>query len=163
MHLFLDLDGTLVDNYLDKSNKQTIQERPHLQDFFNYIFEYFETVSIWTNAHNSWFQQVYSQVLHKYLPANKKFSYILTNNSLDGIARIKDFQYLYQKYTHLFNRHNTLIVDDTPYTYQNNINNAIPIKPFHYMSKNDTELLRIISFFDKYIFSEKTPLFIRKL
>jgi len=147
MHLFLDLDGTLIDNYYDHSNKIIIKERPYIRLFLSFVFTKFETVSIWTNADNKWFQKSYQEVLYKYIPENKQFAYIFTNNKNDGITRIKDLQYLYKKYPNTFNRYNTLILDDTPYTYQRNIDNAIPIKTYNYNPNNqddDKELLRVI-------------------
>jgi TFIIF-interacting CTD phosphatase-like protein len=152
MHLFLDLDGTLIDNYYDESNKMIIKERPYIQPFFNFIFENFETVSIWTNAEYSWFLKAYQEVLYRYIPNNKKFTYVYTNNRKDGITRIKDLHYFYKKYPNTFNEYNTFILDDTPYTYQNNPDNAIPIKPYCYESDNDKELLRVMYMLNKHLF-----------
>lgn len=155
MHLFLDLDGTLIDHYYDKSNKIVIKERPYIEPFFHFIFNKFESVSIWTNAHYDWFNQAY-QVLYKYIPENKKFLTVLTNNRNDGICRIKNLQYMYDRYPNMFNCYNTFILDDTPFTYQNNSDNAIPIKSFTYDPVNteyrDCELLRIINILNKHLF-----------
>jgi len=154
MHLLLDLDGTLIDNYYDNSNKMIIKERPYIRQFLSFVFTKFETVSIWTNANISWFQKAYYEVLYKYMPEKKQFTYIFTNNRNNGIIRIKDLQYLYKKYPNTFNKYNTFILDDTPYTYKNNPYNAIPIKSYSYNQDTDTEFVRVMYMLKKYLFNE---------
>jgi TFIIF-interacting CTD phosphatase-like protein len=154
MHLFLDLDSTLIDNYFNEKNEVIIKERPYIKPFFNYIFKKFETISIWTNANDVWMYKVYQDVLLKYIPYNKNFTYILTNNCDDRTPKIKDFNYLFKKHPNMFNKYNTFILDDNPYTYQNNKENAIPIKPYYYVPTkpdNDNELLRVMFMMDKYL------------
>jgi len=46
-------------------------------------------------------------------------------------------------------------LDDNPFTYQNNIENAIPIKPYFYFPlkpDNDIELLRVIFLMNIYLY-----------
>lgn len=154
MHLFMDLDSTLIDNYCNNKNEIIIKERPFLKTFFIFIFDKFETVSIWTNANDIWMNKAYEDVLSKYLPNNKKFSIILTNNCIDRTPKIKDLNYLFKKHPNIYNKSNTFILDDNPFTYQNNIENAIPIKPYFYFPlkpDNDIELLRVMLLMNIYL------------
>lgn len=181
MNLFLDMDGTLIDHYFDSGNNYCIQERPYIGFFFEYIFDKFETVSIWTNASNEWFEFAYT-ILKQYIPPTKQFYMILTRDTKIersnqmGFTQynqneIKNLHILYELYPETFNKYNTFIIDDSPYTYKNNIENSIPIKSYNCSidllsndddnddddgddgeDDDDYEFFRIIDYLDTHLF-----------
>lgn len=163
MNLILDMDGTLIDNYwCIKTYRQNIVPRPYLKDFFEFIFQHFERVSIWTNAFQDWYDEVYEKVFRYYIPEGKSFHFVRTREDLYHIRRfVKPLSEIYEKYPE-YNSYNTLIIDDIPKTYSLNLENAIPILPYLYLHMDndennenigiyninyDDELLKIIHFF----------------
>lgn len=188
-NLILDLDGTLV-SIVQNNKCHLVRARPNLSYFLYYVFSKFKTVSIWTNATTSWYMYCYENILKQNMPSNEYFSLIITSNNgvidkkkkfdirymgcnddIDGFDEkiienlyVKDLEFLYEKYPQ-FNKDNTLIVDDMPYTYCLNPQNAIPIKSYEYdfwsrlMTDSDTdadddsELLRIVFYFKVELFS----------
>lgn len=51
-----------------------------------------------------------------------------------------------------FNENNTFIVDETPETYQENVENSIPIKKFTNFDFDDKELIKCIKYLEKGLF-----------
>ena len=159
MHIILDIDGTLIDG-----NGYQVYPRPYLKEFFDFCFSFYESVSIWTAAGNKWYNKVYNEVFKSFLPKGKAFRFVFTekrcvkvidwnfiensgsasdSGGIDSRIVIKPLLKVWKKHKYM-TRHNTLIVDDTPYTYSRNYGNAIPIRT--YKKKNvqeDTELLKL--------------------
>lgn len=53
-NIVLDVDNTLI-TAIKVGNEYEPIARPHLKEFFEFIFAYFDNVSIWTHAEESWF------------------------------------------------------------------------------------------------------------
>jgi hypothetical protein len=143
MNIILDLDGTLIN---DK-----VQPRPHLKYFFYFIFQNFQRVSIWTLGNNEWFNRAYSEVLRPLMPVGSYFHFVWCrinhiNTLFHGV--VKPLNTVYNTFPGMYTEKNTFIVDDTPSTYQENMNNALAITTYR-DSPTDTELLRIISIFKR--------------
>jgi hypothetical protein len=154
MNIILDMDGTLIN--------ERMEARPHLDEFFRYIFQHFNHVSIWTMADVSWFNRVNARVFQPIMPLGKSFHFVwcrvnckLMQNLGDGsISVIKPLTEVYRRFPIIYSPFNTLIVDDTPSTYQENIGNAIKIGCY-VDDKNDTELMAIVQEFHHRIFIQK--------
>lgn len=172
MNIILDIDNTLVFGYNDeKTNKTVLYRRPFLQDFFQFIFARFATVSIWTNASERWFSHVNYTVFSKIMPADKKFYCVITKKDPDskegekgvylnvenmihfgvhtgsatGNSMLKPLTYLYQLFPDIYNSRNTLILDDNPATYAENIANAITIKPYYLIEETTDKIIHIVN------------------
>ena len=162
MNIILDVDGTLIDNYL-LYNKYEIVPRPYLKQFLHFCFENFQNVSIWTHADNNWFEYVYLKILKDLLPLGKSFHFIKTSNfhyenntGYYTTERSKKLEHIYIDYEE-YDELNTFILDDTPSTYRFNIENSIPIKPFDFDINDDSlnkdkELLKVIKYLKKNLF-----------
>ena len=150
MNIILDIDGTLI-NDVPNENDELIP-RPFLTEFLDYCFENFQNVSIWTAATSGWYIYVRSKFL-----IGRNFDFVHTRYNCTRIADpdpdtlhpepilIKPLKKIWRKTG--YNRHNTLIIDDTPHTYQKNYGNAIHIPTF-LGSKDDTCLQDIIELLD---------------
>lgn len=159
LNIILDMDGTLIDD------DGLGIPRPHLKDFLLYCFKTFNSVSIWTNASDYWYQEVYNKILKPILEkGNYNFYLVFTHNrstlttnkyyhndycGLESrLKYIKPLRKIWHAKTLYpnFNKHNTLIVDDTYHTYQSNYGNAIPIPTYYPNNKNDNYLLKLINY-----------------
>jgi NLI interacting factor-like phosphatase len=137
-----------------------VHERPFLDVFFEYVFRKFQRVSIWTHGTSNWYCECYEKVLKQFIPYGKRFHIVITRDNgiipfrQDLSKQLADL-YLYNP---LYNENNTLILDDKPYTYKYNISNSIFIEPYYLSSLcgdknyNDSELLRVIQYLEKYLF-----------
>jgi len=139
MDIILDLDGTLIDQYV---------LRPHIKKFLLFCFKEFDTVSLWTSTSEQWLYQVINHLA----PILNEISYRLRKHCT--------FHYTF------FDKHctyrnniiikplrklnglslsNTLIVDDSIYSFIDNPENGIYIPTF--ASNNihtDNHLLTLI-------------------
>lgn len=143
-NLILDMDGTLLDNipphFKENPNPGTSTPlaRPHLRVFLEFAFANFERVSIWTAAQKSWYKRCYENVLKPCMPAGKSFDFVKTRGPYEQYIMLKPLAAIYDKYP-AYNKSNTIIVDDNPYTYVDNMDNAVAIKPFFYDQLTETE------------------------
>ncbi len=172
MNIVLDIDNTLVYGYVnEKTNKTILYRRPFLEEFFQYIFSHFATVSIWTNASERWFSHVNYTVFSRLMPADKKFHCVITKKDHDskdgekgvyvnvenmihfgvhtgtatGNSMLKPLSYLYQLFPDIYHSRNTLILDDNPATYVENIANAIAIKPYYLIEEAPDKMIHIVN------------------
>lgn len=158
-NIILDMDGTILDyvpGHFDhnKSFMQIPIARPYLNLFMKYLFENFERVSIWTAAAKSWFDQCYEKVIKPSLPEGKELHFVKTRENYDYSKNVKPLRMIYDEYPDLYNHENTIIIDDNPYTFAENVEQAIQIKSFYYdrlkkevrenLDKNDFELYNMI-------------------
>ncbi len=158
-NIILDMDKTLIEGYFSlKYQKMFVEERPYLAQFFTFIFQHFEHVSIWTNANREWYNYVYDNILYKYIPRGKDFDFVFTFD--DGLVGKdnngpKDLSIVFDVYENLgYNKDNTILIDDSEVHYNKNPKNCYLIKGFEVDLENnshkyDTELLKIISLFRK--------------
>ncbi len=155
------MDGTLISE--DELN--VVYPRPHLKIFLRFCFECFETVSIWTNACEKWFQivnrAVFIPLLDEINEENEtdyKFHVVYTEKRSsnifiqtegfysEGYYQIKRLRKLWRHKSLPHTRRNTIVIDDTPSTYEENYGNGIPIKAWHWKSVFDEELLYIAQY-----------------
>ena len=162
-NIILDMDGTILDHFqLTLNGLPQPIGRPYLDVFMKYIFNNFERVSIWTAGTKEWFQLCYYRVLKEYIPEGKLFDFVLTREDFKNLYPLKPLYFIYNKFP-AYNVTNTLIVDDTPITYSQNIENAIGIKSFFYdlltkeERKNDCELIKLIDVLERKINGEILP------
>jgi len=151
MNLILDMDGTLIN--------EKKEPRPHLQAFFHYIFQHFERVSIWTAALDVWFNDVYQHVFKPLIPKGKSFHFVWCRDKCkllnigSSTMIVKPLSKIYNSFPNFYNQRNTLIIDDTHFTYRENIGNAIKISSYS-NNRSDTELVKIIQQFQHRIFNQ---------
>ena len=183
IHLILDIDCTLLyasnikDNrfkyipiYFDKKSLRKrktaiyIYLRPDLQNFLEYCFNNFKSVSLWSLGHKSYvniitdlLQSIYNipkfkTVLSRsdyaldyleYCPINKRW-----NTRTDMLS--KNLQHLFNDKND-FNQKNTLFVEDTINAHVNNFKNLIQIRRFETISHIlcDNELSDLINKFNE--------------
>jgi|694.fasta_scaffold05341_14 hypothetical protein len=135
MNIILDLDGTLIN--------EKMEPRPYLKVFLHTLFSRFQNVSIWTFATIEWFYPVFERVLKPLMPEGKTFHFVRCRIGQYNTG-IKPLTEVYGRFPNIYNAKNTLIVDNTPYTYSQNPQNAIPISTFT-GNPFDKEFLRILN------------------
>jgi hypothetical protein len=138
MNIILDMDGTLIN--------ERMEPRPYLKTFFEFVFQRFNHVSIWTMANLEWFNRVYNEVFIKLMPPGKYFHFVWCRVHFKVIwwgQIVKPLTKVYRAYPLIYNPYNTLFMDDTPSTYIENMRNAIKITTYG-NNKLDVELLKII-------------------
>lgn len=153
-HIVLDLDGVLVDGYV---------ARPGLKEFLAFLFSdpQIETVSIWT-ASLGWWPVAYHSMIRKLMPEGKSFWFVWEGDrctstfDFDSGERIqvKPLKKVWKAFKPRLNKTNTVIFDDSPFTFQRNYGNAIGVKSFedhHLLEKEDKEFQRLQSLLSKYI------------
>jgi TFIIF-interacting CTD phosphatase-like protein len=175
MNIILDMDETLITH---KFNPHGIFSepvpRPHLKEFFEFIFTNCKNVSIWTHGLKEWYDIVYEKILKDCIPEGKSFHFVRTREApiiesyndiieinqklhnlkvdIPSILFLKPLLLIYKKYPNEYNENNTFIIDDKEITYCLNEENAIEIQPYNIdnidnidnSDNSDTELLRII-------------------
>lgn len=127
LNVVLDLDNTLISSLTEKERKRLDRQpsmpykdfaqyrmfvRPYLQDFLTFLFKNFN-VSVWTAASKSYMEFVIDNFVD---PSGKKLKRKLYDVQCDesrkqfkGVTP-KNLKYLFQ--SRIFNRNNTLIIDD---------------------------------------------------
>ena len=144
IHIILDIDGTLID--------EDANPRPDLKYFFDFCFNSFASVNIWTAANKEWYEYVNEKVFIKLLDKNK-FGFVwcgdrcsIGRNYIDGFYpetyKTKRLRKIWKTYKQM-NKNNTLILDDTPKTYSLNYGNAIPIPTFENNNMKDDMLIKL--------------------
>jgi hypothetical protein len=163
MNIILDMDETLICSRFSENNyfAQPIP-RPYLTNFFHFVFNKFERVSIWTHGTKEWYEIVYNKIFKYIIPPGKKFHFVRTR---DDVYNYKDFiepniintfvfryikplQLIYKTYPDDYNEKNTYILDDNPMTYIMNQKNAIAIKSYNKYTNGDIELIIIMNLID---------------
>ncbi len=122
-------------------------ERPHLQDFLDYLFENFN-VSVWTAASKDYALWVVDKIVLR--RPGRKLDFIFYSYHCDLSRKkckrsSKDLRMLW-KYFKLpnYGPHNTLIIDDLENVWKPQSCNTIPAVPFEILdegSENDDFLL----------------------
>lgn len=134
-NIILDLDGTLIDSYYGEyGNNLIIVARPFLRKFLESLFLNHESVSIWTNGSKQWFERCHDECLKYHLPDGCKFDFIITyDDDLVTCKRTcpKYLTKIYQKYPK-YNKENTIMIDDSIHTMQDNMDNGILIPTFDF-------------------------------
>lgn len=163
-NVILDLDNTIISaealedfpmndkDVKEKINKFTyhnmdgyyiVFERPHLQDFLDWLFENYN-VAVWTAATKDYALFIVDKILMK--KPNRKLDFIFFSYHCDLS------KYFYKNEEKRFSKklllitedfqirnyynHNTLIIDDLPDVSQCQPDMAIRIHPFEFLDKN---------------------------
>lgn len=160
-HILLDLDQTLIsaepaEEYDFEKNKAkakkfvfhdmdgyyVVFERPGLQNFLTYLFDYFD-VSVWTAASKDYALFIVDKII---LAGNKNrhLNYIFYSYHCDLSNRdkksSKNLAMLWDIYgLKDFSAENTLILDDYDEVYNSQPKNCIVAKPFEFNDKNSTK------------------------
>jgi hypothetical protein len=125
IHLILDLDGTLIDG--DEVN---VFPRPYLQEFLDFCFSRYASVSIWTAASREWLDKALRGCL-----AGRPFLFTWTGerctvkyqsrsyHEVEILIR-KKLAKVWRAFPQM-TKHNTFILDDTPSTYRYNYGNVM--------------------------------------
>lgn len=153
MNIILDIDYTLID-----SHGYDLTERPYLEEFLYYLFSRFKNVSIWTAGSVEWFDYVNKKIFSKYLK-DEKFHHVWTFDNCKIVYGSYGSQEIIKPlnsiYDNEYNNFNTIIIDDTEFTFSENILNAINIKKFFLENDKDDELMGIIPLIENKIIELK--------
>lgn len=149
--LVLDLDGTLISDHDDDDD--VIRCRPGLQSFFQYAFAKFH-IAIWTAASNWRLQSALQSMLYSgAIDSTESFLFTWHGNrcvvkqrlsmgdNYGRVSKVKPLRKIWRSMKE-FDKHNTLIVDDTPSTFRQNYGNAIQIATYCGQEK-DKELEKL--------------------
>lgn len=160
--LILDLDETLISSTNDKPISfdfsfileditYYVNIRPKLNIFIDFCFEYF-SVAIWSAGEEDYVNKIIKYIFRDrqkqllFIWSERKCTKIVKTYNFynQSIIRIKKLQKIWKKYKGIFDKTNTLIIDDTPSTYMKNYGNAIGIKQFDVDNdEKDTEFERV--------------------
>lgn len=173
MNILLDLDQTIIaSEYIDKfaqknqavlkklnhvmlDNDFIIFERPHLQEFLDFLFANFN-VSVWTAASRDYGMFIVKNfILTK---PNRRIDFFFysyhTNMAMRESKKLKDLSMLWRVFKlSRYNAKNTFIIDDNQLVYDAQPNNTIRILEFNYDDPNaekDSELVRIKQLLKKF-------------
>lgn len=144
LNVILDLHGTLID--------ESCRRRPFVDELLQFLFQTCMNVSIWTASHIDYVQpflnyckkqnyQFHFVYWSKHTPEKLHCSSLWDRPEMVPHKPLRKVWRRFPDYT----RHNTLIIDDTGYTYKNNYGNAIPVPEFN-AEKPDDVLRRLISY-----------------
>lgn len=166
--LILDLDETLIKSYVifeekekeenkeesardffttkDETFKYKVYKRPLLKGFLEYCFNNFK-VGIWSASDIRYINCILDGILTKEQKEKLHciYSFDQCTKKVVGFQEtsiLKNLNKLWRNGS--YNKTNTLVIDDTPTTYKNNIGNAIPIDKWDKDKIKDKELTRII-------------------
>ena len=180
-NFILDLDETLISSeateeydfvkYEKKSKKfnfETMEDfyiifqRPHLQEFLDFIFENFN-VCIWTAASKDYALFIINKII-LYKPTRKIdyifFSYHCTLSRKIKKGKSKDLSIMWDFFKIKgYNKDNTVIFDDYDEVYNTQKENCIIVKPFKFTenkSEKDKFLKKIIPKIKKHLLTNNT-------
>jgi len=153
----LDLDETIIsaeateeydfEKYKNKSSKfrykpmegyYIIFERPHLQEFLDFIFENFD-VSVWTAATKDYALFIINKII--LIKPNRKLDYIFFSYHCNISKKLKkgtkDLSMLWDVYKiNGYNEKNTFILDDYDEVYKTQNSNCIIAEQFKFVNEN---------------------------
>ena len=115
-----------------------IFERPHLQEFLDFIFENYD-VSIWTAATKDYALFIIDKII--LTKPNRKLDYIFFSYHCNISKKIKksskDLSMLWDIYKIVgYNKNNTIILDDYDEVYISQKDNCIIAKQFKFINDN---------------------------
>lgn len=136
MHLFLDIDNTLLDT-VDEARKglETIRIvveggqfmyvvlRPFVRWFLRTAVRFCKSVSIWTNGTQEWSSTV-SELIFPEIP------WFVVLNRSHSVKMSKALQRIFDRSDYPMTANDTYIIDDSTMTAEINKNNCIKIKSF---------------------------------
>lgn len=153
MHIILDIDGTLI------SEDHEHIFRPYLKEFLEYLFENFQSVSLWSAAGLEHVNTT-SDII---LPAGRDWLFLRHSRHchyryVSGFGGIYDGKFIVEKrlrnlwkakrYRDMgLTKQQTLIIDNTPRVCRKNYGNAIYVPTFN-GEQDDTVLPDLIKYLD---------------
>jgi len=143
-------------DYSDMEEYYKIFERPHLQEFLDYLFENFN-VSVWTAASKDYALFIIQNIIIKNKSTERKLDWIFYSyhctKSNEKYNEDKDLNMLWDVYKLPgYSKSNTVILDDNIYVYNTQPKNCIRIKQFKFKNKKsytDTVLIDMIPMLDE--------------
>ena len=161
-NIILDIEETLIhcktkepknyDFYFQiEKVKYYIIYRPYLEEFINFIFEYFDTINIWTAATQDYAHKIILKILNTKLKnkelIKKKLKCFFTRKhvALDGT---KELDKIFQNPSAIEFKilpENTIMIDDKSHVFNKNTGNGLIIPAFM-GNKKDNNLLKLIHF-----------------
>ena len=160
MLIILDIDGCLLDSNLyaatNDVNNIIIKKRPHVEEFIDYLFNNFTHISIWTSGTKRWAEHIVNNILNSrdwyFVWDNRKCKISENKSENPFLVLHKPLKTIWRssygkKYN--YNKHNTLIVDNTLLYAFKNRGNLIHIPTFYMCDDNDRCLLNLINFLEK--------------
>ena len=164
LNIILDLDQTIISSeYIEKFKKREsmkkfkhvvmpnqfiIFQRPHLQEFLDFIFKNFN-VSVWTAASRDYGLFIIENFILTKPERHLDFFFYSyhCNYTMKTEKKLKPLSLLWDTFRLTnYNKDNTMIIDDNPDVYKIQPRNTYMIKEFFYNHpecENDTELLKI--------------------
>lgn len=168
--IVLDLDGTLIDVQLHANDQKQVSffdedyyhrftlkdddgkdlfyslaVRPGLYRFLTFLFANFD-VAVWTAAHVTYMNAVVNHIFTQTQRQELVFawSYAQCEPYIpDKCLRLKPLRRIWSRYFNRYSKSNTFIIDDTPETYSENVDNALPIKTWTREELIDTDLMSL--------------------
>lgn len=145
---YYDRDKQVDFKYVDMDKDYVIYERPHLQEFLDWLFKNYN-VSVWTAASKNYAMFIIEKIILK--KKNRRLDYVFfcyhCDISIELTDNTKDLSILWKKYKLKgYNKNNTIIIDDYDEVYNTQPKNCIQIIPFKFIKKgseNDDELIKI--------------------
>lgn len=139
-----------------------IFQRPHLQEFLDYIFNNFN-VSVWTAASKDYALFIIKNFI--LIKPNRKLDYMFYSYHCSFSKKLgkgsKDLSLLRNKYKlKNYNKYNTIIIDDYSEVFKTQPKNCIPaieFSIFSYDMSEDTFLKDIIPILEEYKNSDYIP------
>jgi len=153
MHLFLDIDETLIHTSTKKIEsasfvftlseiKYYVLVRPGLTKFMQYVFKNFESVNIWTAA-----TKEYAHIIMKHILTEKQYTKLkFFNTRTHIIAGAKPLSVIFRNKEAIalgIKPENTIMIDDKPSVLKHNEGNGIVI-PAWRGDDTDKYLLKLI-------------------
>jgi len=134
--------------------------RPHLKTFIKYLFKHYN-VSVWSNGYYTYVDKICDIIFTKSQKEKLKIIFGSTELTVYDIKnkkevykyakynkRVKDLTHLFktQPYSTIFNKDNTILIDDSQYHLDYNKHNVLIIHHWLFYEQDDTTLLKIIDF-----------------
>lgn len=139
--------------------------RPNLKKLITYLFKNYN-VSVWSNGYYTYVDKICDIIFTKSQKKNLKIIFgrsKLKNNSIIvydiknkkqvyNFAKynggVKDLSHLFKKkpYSTMFNKNNTILIDNSQIHLNYNKNNVLIIKHWIFYEQKDTTLLKVIEF-----------------
>jgi TFIIF-interacting CTD phosphatase-like protein len=168
MLLIFDIDETLVyseEFVVNNSNYDFIvcenvfvKKRPHVDQFLKQVEEMKFDVAIWTAGEENYAKEIAAKLFLtqqlQFIFSKKRMTEVFDSDApISELTISSDFIkklikiWRVSKYKPIWSKKNTLILDDTPFTYSKNYGNGIPIKRWkNETGSKDESLLELLTF-----------------
>ena len=103
-------------------------ERPGLEKFLTFCFNYFRTVNVWTAGVRSYGEVITESIFKKVHEANHIFTREECKKTKKGC--VKQLEKMIERYNDIGPIENLFLVDDNPVSFAENKSNAIMIPPY---------------------------------